>query len=121
MGTLSAWTWSTVVVVRRLLAGSWTGQHGEHGSVYFETAAVIVALILLGKWLEHRAKRRSGDAIRALAELGANTARLEDGREIPLDDLAVGMRFVVRPGEKIATDGIDRRRIFGNRCVHDHR
>ncbi len=106
MGTLSAWTWSTVVIVRRLAAGSWTGMAGEHGAVYFETAAVIVALILLGKWLEHRAKRRSGDAIRALAELGANTARLSDGREIPLEDLAVGMRFVVRPGEKIATDGV---------------
>ncbi len=106
MGTLSAWTWSTVVIVRRLADGSWTGMAGEHGAVYFETAAVIVALILLGKWLEHRAKRRSGDAIRALAELGANTARLEDGREIPLEDLAVGMRFVVRPGEKIATDGV---------------
>ncbi|MFV2039533.1 MAG: heavy metal translocating P-type ATPase, partial [Acidimicrobiales bacterium] len=52
-----------------------------------------------------RAKRRSGDAIRALAELGAHTARLEDGTEIALDDLAVGMRFVVRPGEKVATDG----------------
>ncbi len=106
MGTLSAWTWSTVVVLRRLAAGSWTGHAGEHGAVYFETAAVIVALILLGKWLEHRAKRRSGDAIRALAELGANTALLTDGREIPLEDLAVGMRFVVRPGEKIATDGV---------------
>ena len=106
MGTLSAWTWSTVVIARRLADGSWTGMAGEHGSVYFETAAVIVALILLGKWLEHRAKRRSGDAIRALAELGASTALLTDGREIPLDDLAVGMRFVVRPGEKIATDGL---------------
>ena len=106
LGTLSAWTWSTVVIVRRLVAGSWVGEMGEHGAVYFETAAVIVALILLGKWLEHRAKRRSGDAIRALAQLGANTAVLEDGREIALDDLAVGMRFVVRPGEKIATDGV---------------
>ncbi len=106
MGTLAAWMWSVTVLLRRLAAGSWTGQAGEHGAVYFETAAVIVTLILLGKWLEHRAKRRSGDAIRALAQLGANTARLEDGREIPLDDLAVGMRFVVRPGEKIATDGV---------------
>ena len=73
--------------------------------MYYETAVVIVALILLGKWLESRAKRRSGDAIRALADLGAKTARLEDGSEIALDDLEVGMRFVVRPGEKVATDG----------------
>ena len=73
--------------------------------VYFETAAVIITLILLGKWFEARARRRSGDALRALAHLGAKTARLDDGREVPLDDLEVGMRFVVRPGEKVATDG----------------
>ena len=96
MGSLSALTWSLVVLL---------GNFGD-GHIYFETGAVIVTLILLGKWFELRAKRRSGDAIRALADLGARTARLEDGREIALDDLAVGMRFVVRPGEKIATDGI---------------
>ena len=95
MGTLSAWTWSTVVLVLDLDA-----------SVYYETAAVIIALILLGKWFETVAKRRSGDALRALAELGARTATLADGSEIELDDLAVGMRFVVRPGEKIPTDGV---------------
>ncbi|MEE9415199.1 MAG: heavy metal translocating P-type ATPase, partial [Acidimicrobiales bacterium] len=95
MGTLSAWLWSMVVLVGGI----------DSGHVYFETGVVIVALILLGKWFEVRAKRSSGDAIRALADLGARTARLEDGREIALDDLAVGMRFVVRPGEKIATDG----------------
>jgi Cu+-exporting ATPase len=67
---------------------------------------VIVTLILLGKWFEARARRRSGDALRKLAELGAKTARLEDGREIDIADLTVGMRFVVRPGEKIPTDGI---------------
>jgi Cu+-exporting ATPase len=67
---------------------------------------VIVTLILLGKWFEARARRRSGDALRALAGLGAKTARLEDGTEVPLEHLAVGMRFVVRPGEKVATDGV---------------
>ena len=96
MGSLSALAWS--------LAVSATGAGDGH--VYFETGAVIVTLILLGKWLELRAKRRSGDAIRALADLGVRTARLVDGREIALADLAVGMRFVVRPGERIATDGI---------------
>ena len=95
MGSLAALIWSYVVLL---------GGIGEF--VYFETGAIIVALILLGKWFEHRAKRRSGDAIRALADLGAKTALLEDGREIALDDLAVGMRFMVRPGEKIATDGV---------------
>lgn len=96
MGSLSALLWSTVVLV---------GGVGD-GHIYFETGAVIVTLILLGKWFEMRARRRSGDAIRALADLGAKTAQLEDGREIPLEDLARGMRFVVKPGEKIATDGV---------------
>lgn len=96
MGSLSALVWSTVVLV---------GGIGD-GHVYFETGAVIIALILLGKWFELRAKRRSGDAIRSLADLGARTAQLVDGREVALDDLAVGMQFVVRPGEKIATDGV---------------
>ena len=96
MGSLSALAWSLAVSV--------TGAGDGH--VYFETGAVIVTLILLGKWLELRAKRRSGDAIRALADLGVRTARLIDGREIALADLAVGMRFVVRPGERIATDGV---------------
>ena len=96
MGTLSAWTWSTVVLVFDI----------ESGHVYYETAVAIIALIMLGKWFEIRAKRRSGDAIRALADLGAKTVRLEDGAEMPIDMLQVGDRFVVRPGEKIATDGI---------------
>lgn len=96
MGSLSALLWSFVVLI---------GDIGD-GHVYFETGAVIVTLILLGKWFELRAKRRSGDAIRALGDLGAQTARLTDGREVPLEDVAVGMRFVVRPGEKIATDGV---------------
>ena len=95
LGTTAAWVWSTVV----LLAGI------DDGHVYFETGTVIVALVLLGKWLEARATRRSGEALRALARLGAATARLADGTEIPTADLAVGMRFIVRPGERIATDG----------------
>ena len=96
MGSLSALTWSLAVSIADV----------GGGHVYFETGAVIVTLILLGKWLEMRAKRRSGDAIRALADLGVRTARLVDGREVALADLAVGMRFVVRPGERIATDGV---------------
>ncbi len=95
MGSTAAWAWSAVVLVAGI----------DGGHIYFETGAVIVTLILLGKYFEARATRRSGDAIRALADLGARTARLEDGTEIALDDLRVGMRFVVRPGEKIATDG----------------
>ncbi|WP_420626772.1 heavy metal translocating P-type ATPase [Candidatus Poriferisodalis sp.] len=96
MGSLSALAWSLTVSAAGV---------GD-GHVYFETGAVIVTLILLGKWLELRAKRRSGDAIRALADLGVRTARLVDGRETAIADLAAGMRFVVRPGERIATDGV---------------
>ena len=96
MGSLSATLWSAAVLVIGL---------GD-GHVYFETGAVIVTLILLGKWFELRATRRSGEAIRALADLGAQRARLEDGSEIAAEDLDVGMRFLVAPGEKIATDGV---------------
>ena len=114
MGTLSAWTWSTVVLIGGIGdessgmddMGSMSMTSGGGTHVYYETGAVIVALILIGKWLEIRAKRRSGDAIRALADLGVRSARLEDGTEVPLDKLTVGTRFLVRPGEKIATDGI---------------
>ncbi|MFE9627783.1 heavy metal translocating P-type ATPase [Streptomyces sp. NPDC006527] len=77
-------------------------------TIYLEVAAGVTAFILLGRYLEARSKRRAGAALRALMELGAKeVAVLRDGREvrIPLDRLAVGDRFAVRPGEKIATDG----------------
>jgi Cu+-exporting ATPase len=116
MGTLAAWLWSTIALVflgaadensssMGSMPGMGDGSTTNAPHVYFETAGVIIALILLGKWFEARARRRSGDAIRKLAELGSKTARLEDGTEIPLESLTVGMRFVVRPGEKVATDG----------------
>jgi P-type Cu+ transporter len=98
MGTLAAWLWSTVVLVGGIAADT-----------YFEVAAVITTLILLGRYLEARAKSRSSEAIRTLLELGAKEARLlRDGDEIlvPVDQLQVGDLFVVRPGEKIATDGV---------------
>ena len=98
MGTVAAWLWSTVVLVGAL-----------DTSTYFEVAAVITSLILLGRYLEARAKNRSSEAIRKLLELGAKEARvLRDGEEVlvPVEEIAVGERFVVRPGEKIATDGI---------------
>ncbi|MGY4740700.1 heavy metal translocating P-type ATPase [Streptomyces sp. ATMOS53] len=77
-------------------------------AIYLEVAAGVTAFILLGRYLEARSKRRAGAALRALMELGAkDVAVLRDGREvrIPVDRLAVGDRFVVRPGEKVATDG----------------
>jgi len=90
LGTLAAWGWSTVVLLG-----------GLDADVYFEVAAVITTLILLGRYLEARAKRRSGAAIRALLELGAKEARLlQDGEEVlvPIERLLPGDLFVVRPG-----------------------
>jgi Cu+-exporting ATPase len=77
--------------------------------VYFEVAAVVTVLIILGRYLESRAKTRSGEALRALARLGAkDVAVMRGGVEvrIPVTALAVGDEFVVRPGERIATDGL---------------
>ena len=98
IGTLAAWAWSTVVLV---------GGLDEHS--YFEVGAVITTLILLGRFLEARARRRSGEAIRALLELGAKEARVLRGGEevlVSVEQLVPGDRFVVRPGEKVATDGV---------------
>ncbi|MDX8034815.1 heavy metal translocating P-type ATPase [Lentzea sp. BCCO 10_0856] len=79
------------------------------GNIYLEVAAGVTTFILAGRYFEARSKRRAGAALRALLELGAKeVAVLRDGREqrISIDDLEVGDRFVVRPGEKIATDGV---------------
>lgn len=78
------------------------------GNIYLEAAAGVTTFLLAGRWLEHRSKRQSGAALRALMELGArDVAVLRDGVEtrIPVDQLVVGDEFVVRPGEKVATDG----------------
>ncbi|MEO6411745.1 MAG: heavy metal translocating P-type ATPase [Pedococcus sp.] len=82
------------------------------GNIYLEAAAGVTAFLLAGRYAEARAKRTSGAALRALLEMGAKDVAVlrgegEDAREerIPVDQLVVGMRFVVRPGEKVATDG----------------
>jgi Cu+-exporting ATPase len=96
LGVLAAYLWS----VGTLALG------GEH--LYLEVAVVLTAFLLAGRFFEARAKRRAGDAIRALMDLGAkDVAVLRDGVEVRIrvEDLAVGDLFVVRPGEKIATDG----------------
>jgi Cu+-exporting ATPase len=109
LGTTAAWLWSVVALLfldaSSSAMESMTGDSGSGADVYFETGAAIITLLLLGKYFEARARTRSGDALRALLALGVKTARLESGTEIPVDQLAVGDRFVVRPGEKIATDG----------------
>jgi cation-transporting ATPase V/Cu+-exporting ATPase len=95
IGTLAAFGYS----LQGLLSG---------GHIYFETAAVIVSLILLGRFFEARAKGRASEAVTRLLELGAVMARLlREGQEevVSLDTLRRGDRFVVRPGEKIALDG----------------
>ncbi|HEY3560978.1 MAG TPA: heavy metal translocating P-type ATPase [Kribbella sp.] len=82
---------------------------GGAEEIYLEVAAGVTTFILAGRYFEARAKRRSGAALRALLELGAkDVAVLRDGTEtrIPADQLVVGDEFVVRPGEKIATDGV---------------
>ncbi|MFJ8830800.1 heavy metal translocating P-type ATPase [Micromonospora aurantiaca] len=79
------------------------------GNIYLEAAAGVTVFILAGRYFEARSKRTAGSALRALLELGAkDVAVLRDGQEtrIPVGRLAVGDRFVVRPGEKIATDGV---------------
>ncbi|WP_370417658.1 heavy metal translocating P-type ATPase [Streptomyces sp. QH1-20] len=79
------------------------------GNIYLEAAAGVTAFILAGRYFEARSKRRAGAALKALLELGAKDVTvLRDGREVrvPVSELAVGDTFVVRPGEKIATDGI---------------
>ncbi|MFZ5842465.1 MAG: heavy metal translocating P-type ATPase [Pseudomonadota bacterium] len=83
--------------------------HGPHTVLYFEAAAVVITLVLLGKYLEARAKRQTTEAIRALAALRPDTARVvRDGREqeVAIADVAVGDRVVVKPGERIPVDGV---------------
>ena len=84
------------------------GHHGGVG-VYFEAAAMIVVLVLLGQVLELRARSRTGSAIRALLNLAPATARLVEGdaeREVPLDQVPKGETLRVRPGDKVPVDGV---------------
>ncbi len=117
IGVLAAYGWSLYA----LLAGdagtigmrhgfSWTAERGGGSDlIYLEVASAVTTFVLTGRWFEARAKRRSGAAIAALLELGAkDVAVLRDGaeRRVPIDDLVIGDRFLVRPGEKVATDGV---------------
>jgi P-type Cu+ transporter len=114
IGVLAAFGWSVYALV--------FGTAGEAGmqmsfsllsrsgadQIYFEVAAAVTVFVLAGRYVEARAKRRSGAALRALLQLGAkDVAVRRDGREyrVPIDRLAVGDVFIVRPGERVATDG----------------
>ncbi len=109
IGSIAAYIWSVVALVFLGAADHHDVMSmSDRPQVYFETGAVIVTLILLGRWFEHRSRRRAGDSLRGLLALGAKTARLVGGEEIPIASLEIGDQFVVRPGEQIATDGIVR-------------
>jgi len=117
IGTLAAFGWSLYALFIGD-AGALSMRHGfsirpERGmgssQIYFEVAAGVTVFILAGRYFEARAKRRAGAALEALLELGAKDVAVLRGdleARIPVDQLVVGDRFVVRPGEKIATDGI---------------
>jgi Cu+-exporting ATPase len=105
LGTGVSYGYSAFVTLWPGLAEQW----GLPLHVYFETALVIIALVLLGRWLEQRARRRTADAIRALVGLAPATARvLRDGEEVdvPLAEVRTGDHVRVRPGEKVPVDGI---------------
>lgn len=110
LGTLVAWAFSTVAVIAPgLIPADFRGEHGEP-PLYFEAAAVIVTLVLVGQLLELRARERTSGAIRALLDLAPKHAlRVRDDgtdEEIPVEHIAVGDRLRVRPGEKIPVDGV---------------
>ncbi|MBK8440881.1 MAG: copper-translocating P-type ATPase [Rhodobacter sp.] len=100
LGTLAAWGFSTLVVFAPGLIPP------ESRSVWFEAAAVIVTLILLGRALEARARGRAGAAIEQLVGLQPKVARLVGGQEVPVASLLPGMRLALRPGERVPVDGV---------------
>jgi len=118
VGVLSAWLWSLYALFigdagmpgMRMSFDLIPKQGGSSDEIYLETASIVTTFILAGRYFEARAKRRAGAAIEALLDLGAKdvAALDEDGveRRLPIEQLAVGDRFVVRPGEKVATDGV---------------
>ncbi|MCU1519090.1 MAG: heavy metal translocating P-type ATPase [Pseudarthrobacter sp.] len=110
LGVVAAYLFSAWQLFSNPAMTEHPGMEGmESGGLYFEVAAVVTTFLLLGRYLEATAKQKAGDALRALLNLGAKDATvLREGREtrIPADDLQVGDVLVVRPGEKIATDGL---------------
>ena len=120
VGTSVAFGYSAFVTLWPGLADQW----GLPRDLYFESAVIVIALVLMGRWLEARAKRSTGEAIRALMGLQATTAGvIRDGQEIdlPLEQVVVGDHIRVRPGEKVPVDGtivdgpLDARRVDAHR------
>jgi len=108
VGTTTAWLYSTVVTLQITFPGTFPEIFSEE-ELYFDTAALIVALILLGKLLEEIAKGRASEAVRKLMDLQPRMARvLRNGEEVevPVERVKVGDLVVVRPGEKIPVDGV---------------
>jgi len=120
LGVLSAYLWSAFAVLftsagelGMTMTVSWLPMRDDtaHGvpDLYFESAAVVVTFLLLGRWLEHRAKRQSGAALRALLDLAPATAWLRTpagDTEVPASHVHVGDLVIARPGERVATDGV---------------
>ncbi|HEX5848215.1 MAG TPA: heavy metal translocating P-type ATPase [Rubrobacter sp.] len=105
VGTSVAYGYSAFVTLWPDLSAAW----GFPFYLYFEVAAIVIALVLLGRWMEARAKKRTGAAIKALMGLQAKTARvIRDGTEadIPVESVEVGDLVRVRPGEKVPVDGV---------------
>ncbi len=117
VGTLAAFGWSLWALflgdagmpgMRMPFSFAVARGSGTH-DIYLEVATGVTVFILAGRYFEARARRRSGAALRALLELGAKDATVIDNgneRQVPIDQLRIGDRFVVRPGEKVATDGV---------------
>lgn len=108
IGVLAAYFFSLWQLIKDPNMTAHTGMAMSEHALYFETAGVVATFLLLGRWLEERAKSRAGDALKTLLDLGAKEAVVvRDGVEakIPAADLIPGDEFVTRPGEKIATDG----------------
>jgi Cu+-exporting ATPase len=118
LGVLAAWLWSLYALFigdagmnDMRMQFNLIPKAGAGGNeIYLETASIVTTFILAGRYFEARAKRRAGAALKALLELGAKEVSVLDAdgveRRVAVEQLAVGDRFVVRPGEKIATDGI---------------
>ncbi|MCA0337316.1 MAG: cadmium-translocating P-type ATPase [Actinobacteria bacterium] len=114
VGTLSAYLWSTVAVLTGTAMTDMSDMSGEGAHLYFEVAAVVTTFLLIGRWLEARAKAQGKEALTTLLNLGAKdvavqridpTTKATTEVRIPIEALHAGDHFVVRPGEKVATDG----------------